>query len=157
MLHVLWLTQFLYLSSEAIPTDEQRLLDKLLKDYNPASRPVYNASDTVTVRFGITLTQLSDMVSVDYFHYFSYICCQTFCYLIQRMKIRLLRQMTRHGKVDLLLPATDISSAFISNCYEYFRNRVWFKKQLLVCSRWSICHEDYIDTMDIMEKQYAIY
>lgn len=74
MLHVLWLTQFLYMSSEAIPTDEQRLLDKLLKDYNPASRPVYNASDTVTVHFGITLTQLSDMVSVDYFHYFFYIC-----------------------------------------------------------------------------------
>ena len=47
----------------AIPTDEQRLLEKLLAGYNPASRPVYNASDTVTVKFGITLTQVSDMVS----------------------------------------------------------------------------------------------
>ena len=45
-----------------IPTDEQRLLDKLLTAYNPASRPVYNASDTVTVKFGLTLAQVSDMV-----------------------------------------------------------------------------------------------
>ena len=47
----------------AVPTDEQRLLDKLLTGYNPASRPVYNASEIVTVKFGITLTQVSDMVS----------------------------------------------------------------------------------------------
>lgn len=46
-----------------VPTDEQKLFDKLLTGYNPASRPVYNASDIVTVKFGITLTQVSDMVS----------------------------------------------------------------------------------------------
>ncbi|CAI9719255.1 neuronal acetylcholine receptor subunit alpha-10-like isoform X1 [Octopus vulgaris] len=46
----------------AIPTDEQRLMQELLADYDPASRPVYNASHTVVVKFGITLTQLSDMV-----------------------------------------------------------------------------------------------
>ena len=44
-------------------TDEQRLFDKLLTGYNPASRPVFNASKIVTVKFGITLTQVSDMVS----------------------------------------------------------------------------------------------
>lgn len=44
-------------------TDEQRLFEKLLTGYNPASRPVYNASKIVTVKFGITLTQVSDMVS----------------------------------------------------------------------------------------------
>ena len=44
-------------------TDETRLIDNILSEYNPASRPVYNASHTVTVKFGITLTQISDMVS----------------------------------------------------------------------------------------------
>lgn len=48
-----------------VPTDEQRLLDKLLHGYNPASRPVYNASDVVTVKFGFTLTQVSDMDEVN--------------------------------------------------------------------------------------------
>ena len=48
----------------AIPTDEQRLLEHLLTGYNPASRPVYNASDVVTVKFGITPAQVSDMVSI---------------------------------------------------------------------------------------------
>ena len=48
----------------AVPPDEQRLLEKLLHNYNPASRPVFNASKVVTVKFGITLTQISDMVSM---------------------------------------------------------------------------------------------
>ncbi|XP_050402297.1 neuronal acetylcholine receptor subunit alpha-10 isoform X2 [Patella vulgata] len=47
------------------PTDEQRLMDTILGDYNSASRPVYNASHTVTVKFGITLTQISDMDEVN--------------------------------------------------------------------------------------------
>jgi len=49
-----------------VPTDEQRLLDKLLDGYNPASRPVYNASHQVVVKFGITLAQIQDMVRVTY-------------------------------------------------------------------------------------------
>lgn len=48
-------------------TDEQRLLTKLLQRYDPASRPVYNASHNVTVMFGLTVTQISDMVST-YFY-----------------------------------------------------------------------------------------
>ena len=42
--------------------DEQRLLYSVLCNYDTASRPVYNASHTVTVKFGFTLTQISDMV-----------------------------------------------------------------------------------------------
>lgn len=45
-------------------TDETRLIEKILHNYNNAARPVYNASQTVTVKFGITLTQISDMVSI---------------------------------------------------------------------------------------------
>jgi hypothetical protein len=44
--------------------DEQRLLETLLSDYNPAARPVYNASHIVLVKFGITLAQISDMVRI---------------------------------------------------------------------------------------------
>ena len=42
--------------------DEQRLLSSLLSRYEPASRPAHNASDVVSVRFGVTLAQISDMV-----------------------------------------------------------------------------------------------
>lgn len=42
--------------------DEQRLLRQLLHQYDTAARPVYNASHTVTVKFGLTLTQIADMV-----------------------------------------------------------------------------------------------
>ncbi len=47
--------------SDLIP-DEQRLMAQLLRNYDPSARPVYNASNTVSVAFGIALTQLSDMV-----------------------------------------------------------------------------------------------
>ncbi|UJR23945.1 hypothetical protein I4U23_026913 [Adineta vaga] len=46
--------------SDSIP-DEQRLMAQLLRNYDPSARPVYNASNTVSVAFGISLTQLSDM------------------------------------------------------------------------------------------------
>ncbi|XP_052796704.1 neuronal acetylcholine receptor subunit alpha-10-like isoform X2 [Mya arenaria] len=55
----------LLLVASFVPTDEQRLLDKILAGYNPASRPVYNASHQVTVKFGITLAQIQDMEWVD--------------------------------------------------------------------------------------------
>lgn len=48
--------------SDSMP-DEQRLMAQLLRNYDPSARPVYNASTTVSVAFGIALTQLSDMVS----------------------------------------------------------------------------------------------
>jgi len=47
--------------SDSMP-DEQRLMAQLLRNYDPSARPVYNASNTVSVAFGIALTQLSDMV-----------------------------------------------------------------------------------------------
>ena len=53
--------------SEAMP-DEQRLMAQLLRNYDPSARPVYNASNTVSVAFGIALTQLSDMVGVHLSH-----------------------------------------------------------------------------------------
>lgn len=41
--------------------DEQILISKLLLNYDPASRPVYNASHTVTINFGLALIQICDM------------------------------------------------------------------------------------------------
>jgi hypothetical protein len=34
----------------------------LFRNYDTAGRPVFNASHTVTVSFGLTLTQIADMV-----------------------------------------------------------------------------------------------
>ena len=42
--------------------DEQRLIFDLLKTYDPASRPVYNASHNVTINFSFALIQICDMV-----------------------------------------------------------------------------------------------
>lgn len=56
------ISSFLAISFGSVP-DEQRLLDGLLKNYNPGSRPVFNASHVVIVKFGITLIQIHDMVS----------------------------------------------------------------------------------------------
>ncbi|KAK7492523.1 hypothetical protein BaRGS_00016189, partial [Batillaria attramentaria] len=62
-----WITSLVFLLAllpaflSAAKTDEQLLMDALLFDYNTASRPVYNASKIVTVKFGLTLTQISDM------------------------------------------------------------------------------------------------
>ena len=50
------------LSSGEGQPDEQRLIWRLLNNYDPAARPVFNASHTVTVKFGYTLTQIADMV-----------------------------------------------------------------------------------------------
>ena len=43
--------------------DEQRLMRDLQWDYSTAARPVFNASHTVTVKLGLTLTQISKVVS----------------------------------------------------------------------------------------------
>ncbi|KAK6022912.1 hypothetical protein OSTOST_11373, partial [Ostertagia ostertagi] len=42
-------------------TDEQKLLYHLMKDYEKSVRPVRNASHTVTVRLGMTMTNIFDM------------------------------------------------------------------------------------------------
>ena len=44
--------------------DEQALISRLLWNYDPAARPVYNASHPVIVKFSFALIQLCDMVSV---------------------------------------------------------------------------------------------
>lgn len=47
-------------SEEPVP-DEQLLIAKLLRNYDPAARPVYNASKPVVVSFGFLLVQICDM------------------------------------------------------------------------------------------------
>lgn len=47
--------------------DEQRLLNYLFSGYNPRLRPVRNKSDIVTVKFGISLHQIIDVVGSFYF------------------------------------------------------------------------------------------
>ncbi|XP_070174356.1 acetylcholine receptor subunit alpha-like 2 [Littorina saxatilis] len=49
----------------SVRVDEQRLLDAMMSEYNTAARPVYNASQTVTVKFGLTLIQIYDMDEVN--------------------------------------------------------------------------------------------
>ena len=49
-------------ADEILPV-EQRLMNHLLRNYERSVRPVKNASDTVFVRMGLTLTQIFDMVS----------------------------------------------------------------------------------------------
>ena len=44
--------------------DAKLLYDELLADYNRLIRPVANASETVTVKLGIRLSQLIDRKSV---------------------------------------------------------------------------------------------
>ena len=51
--------------TDSLPmTDEQRLYRRLRMNYDPFTRPVYNASQPVVVKIGITLTQIFDLVSV---------------------------------------------------------------------------------------------
>ena len=42
--------------------DEQRLISKLLRGYDTAARPVFNASKSVVIEFGFSLIQIYDMV-----------------------------------------------------------------------------------------------
>ena len=51
-------------SSESLSNmpDEQRLIVELLDEYDPAARPVYNASKSVVITFSLSLIQISDMV-----------------------------------------------------------------------------------------------
>jgi hypothetical protein len=41
--------------------DEQLLIGRMLRNYDPASRPVFNASKPVIVRFGLAFIQICDM------------------------------------------------------------------------------------------------
>jgi hypothetical protein len=68
LLPLIWLV----VAASAIQTDdrisdEQVLLAELLADYDPAARPVYNASNPVQVKFGMSYIQICDMVSSKFF------------------------------------------------------------------------------------------
>jgi hypothetical protein len=41
--------------------DEQNLIVKLLRNYDPAARPVFNATRPVVIKFGFALIQICDM------------------------------------------------------------------------------------------------
>ena len=43
-------------------SSEQRLMQALVGHYENSVRPVYNASDPVDVKLGLTLTQILDLV-----------------------------------------------------------------------------------------------
>ena len=45
--------------------DEQLLIGRLFRNYDPASRPVFNASKPVIVKFGLAFIQICDMVTDD--------------------------------------------------------------------------------------------
>ena len=49
---------------ESEMTEEQRLLHRLMRKYDKASRPVYEAAKPVMINLGITLTQVLDMVRI---------------------------------------------------------------------------------------------
>jgi len=50
--------------SDEMP-DEQRLLVKLLRSYDPGIRPVFNVTQNVIVNFSLTLVQIMDMVRIN--------------------------------------------------------------------------------------------
>ena len=56
----------LYFTGNKLVPDEQRLLDKVFRNYDNSVRPVYNATTSVRVRFGLALVQIMDMVSKMY-------------------------------------------------------------------------------------------
>lgn len=56
-------TNFHSTTKNSKQTDEQKLLYHLLRQYERAVRPVRNASHTVTVKLGMTLTNIFDMVN----------------------------------------------------------------------------------------------
>lgn len=69
---------------------EKRLLNHLLLNYNTLERPVSNESDALTVRFGLTLQQIIDVVCFALcvcartyrpftFHEFIKMCCVSVC------------------------------------------------------------------------------
>ena len=55
--------RFALLSGVDCGTHERRLLNNLLQYYNSLERPVYNESEAVQLRFGLTLQQIIDVVS----------------------------------------------------------------------------------------------
>ncbi|CAF0719259.1 unnamed protein product [Brachionus calyciflorus] len=55
------LPSYSLLDCKKVNSDEQRLLRLLLRNYEKDVRPVFNSSTTVTVKVGLTLTQIFDL------------------------------------------------------------------------------------------------
>lgn len=49
------------MDKEFLMTDEDRLLSNLMRVYYPSSRPLFNASKIVTIKFSFALIQIYDM------------------------------------------------------------------------------------------------
>ncbi len=62
IMHVSYYNSFIGNESIENMPDEQRLVYHALRTYDPASRPVYNASKKVTIKFSFALIQICDMV-----------------------------------------------------------------------------------------------
>ena len=73
--HILWTCQantaqcnynmltFSFFSGVYSGPHERRLINDLLEKYNDLERPVFNESDALTLKFGLTLQQIIDVVS----------------------------------------------------------------------------------------------
>ena len=49
-----------------LESSELRLMRYLVGDYDNSVRPVFDANDPVDIRLGLTLTQILDLVSLEY-------------------------------------------------------------------------------------------
>lgn len=64
------LKQVVFVAESLCGRHEKRLLNELLSTYNTLERPVANESEPLEVRFGITLQQIIDVVSLPPFDFF---------------------------------------------------------------------------------------
>lgn len=56
-------TLFIFFTESFQGPHEKRLLNNLLASYNTLERPVANESEPLSVKFGLTLQQIIDVVS----------------------------------------------------------------------------------------------
>ena len=59
-------TSFFFVSPVSGNADAKRLYDDLMSSYNSLIRPVGNVSQRLTVKVGVKLSQLVDVVSVSH-------------------------------------------------------------------------------------------
>ena len=73
---------------------EKRLLNNLLGPYNVLERPVANESEPLEVKFGLTLQQIIDVVSI--FDFFSFLASDNL--RIGCEKVNVERQEIKEGR-----------------------------------------------------------
>lgn len=54
---------FLLIQSNKAGHHQKKLLEKLFKDYDPLERPVADDNETLTVKLGLAIQQIVDVVS----------------------------------------------------------------------------------------------